>query len=273
MIDCRVRGSLCRGGLTTCNLEVICNPRVTLAWGESAMMTMTGQDRVREQRRRRWKLAGVMAALVTGLATAAVGYGYVRAGLSAGGAVAVAIGCGIGVALVAAIKAWNLRPWDRRWQSEPAHVRRDRLQARRNRMLWAFPMASLAFLLVAVRAWEDVRVGGASVVDHMQLAVPVVYSWVVAIVVMGWDFQSRTHRKYLDDELTGLMRARALGAAFVVLMGTGTVALGVSLWRPEWGVLALITALTLGGAAAGLRFAWLDYEAGLPKNDAGPANG
>ena len=33
--------------------------------------------------------------------------------------------------------------------------------------------------------------------------------------------------------------------------------------------LAIITALTLGGAAAGLRFAWLDREAGLPERGDG----
>ena len=50
--------------------------------------------------------------------------------------------------------------------------------------------------------------------------------------------------------------------AFVVLMGGVTVALGLGLWRADYGVLALPYVLALGGASAGLRFAWLDREAG-----------
>jgi hypothetical protein len=41
-----------------------------------------------------------------------------------------------------------------------------------------------------------------------------------------------------------------------------TVALGLGLWRPQYGIMALPYVLALGGASAGLRFAWLDREAG-----------
>lgn len=233
------------------------------------MMTMTEQERVREGRARGRKLVAALAALVIGVAVALVAYGYIRAGVGATGTVAAVLGFGVGLALIAAIKAWTLRPWNRAWQTEPVQVRRDRLQARRNTILWAFPVVSLFFLAVAYQAWEGIQSGDDGVVDYLQLGMPVLYAWVVSMVVMGWDFQSQTQRKYLDDELTGMMRARALGAAFVVLMASGTVAVGVSLWRPEWSAPAMITALTLGGAAAGLRFAWLDREAGLPERGDG----
>lgn len=233
------------------------------------MMTMTDQERAQEGRARRWKLMAALAALVIGVAMAAVGVAWVLAGVSGRGVVAGVIGCGVGLAIVGAFKAWALRPWNRRWQTEPVQVRRDRLQARRNGILWAFPVASLFFLAVSYQAWGGIEAGDDGVVDYLQLGMPVLYSWVVSMVVLGWDFQSRTQRKYLDDELTGALRARALGAAFVVLMASGTVAAGVSLWRPEWSPLAIITALTLGGAAAGLRFAWLDREAGLPERGDG----
>ena len=233
------------------------------------MMTMTEQERAQEGRARGRKLVAALAAVVLGVAMALVGWAYYRAGISAGGAVAGVIGCGVGLAAVGAFKAWALRPWNRTWQTEPVQVRRDRLQARRNGILWAFPVASLFFLAVSYQAWGGIEAGDDGVVDYLQLGLPVLYSWVVSMVVLGWDFQSRTQRKYLDDELTGALRARALGAAFVVLMASGTVAAGVSLWRPEWSPLAIITALTLGGAAAGLRFAWLDREAGLPERGGG----
>jgi hypothetical protein len=233
------------------------------------MTMMNEQERAREQRGRSRKLTGALMALVVGLGMSAGALGYYRAGLFGGGATAVVVGVGIGLTVIAAIKAWKMRPWDRRWQAEAVHARRDRLQAGRSRILWALPLVSMAFLAVAFGAWEGVQAGDDAVIDYVQVGLPVLYAWVVAAVVMGWDFQSRSNREYLDDELTGTMRARALGAAFVVLMGAGTVALGITLWRLDWAVPALISALTLGGAAAGLRFAWLDREAGLPEKGDG----
>lgn len=233
------------------------------------MTMMNERDRTRAQAWRNVKFWLGATVMVAGLALAAVVWRYHQDGLYDGGHAPVLIGLGLGLAVGGVLAAWKARPWDRRWQAEAEQVRRDRLQARRNSILWAFPVVSLCTLAVAFGAWEDVQSGEAGFIDYMQIGVPVVYSWVVAMVVMGWDLQSRTNRRYLDDELTGAVRARALGTAFVVLMVMGTGALGVSLWRPEWGGLALVTALTLGGAAAGLRFAWLDRQAGLPEASGG----
>ena len=63
--------------------------------------------------------------------------------------------------------------------------------------------------------------------------------------------------------LAGGDPARIVAAAgALALLGGVTVALGLGLWRAEYGVLALPYVLALGGASAGLRFAWLDREAG-----------
>jgi hypothetical protein len=45
-------------------------------------------------------------------------------------------------------------------------------------------------------------------------------------------------------------------------MAGTTIALGLGLWRLETGLIALPFALAAAGATAGLRFAWLDREAG-----------
>jgi Na+/melibiose symporter-like transporter len=233
------------------------------------MVTMTERERARIQLGRTRKFWSALALLVGAVLLAGVAWGYHRAGMGGGGQTAVLMGIGVGLAIGAVLMAWKMRPWDRRWQAEPDQARRDRLQAKRSRILWAFPTLSVIMLVVAFGAWEDVRAEEAGLVDYLQMWVPVLYAWVVTMVVMGWDFQSRSNRKYLDDELTGALRARALGVAFVVLMAAGTAALGVSLWRPDYSLMALVTALTLGGAAAGLRFAWLDHEAGLPEQTDG----
>jgi hypothetical protein len=83
-----------------------------------------------------------------------------------------------------------------------------------------------------------------------------------AALAMGWDGNSRKNRRYLEDELTEALRARAVVWAFGVLMAGGTVALCVGLWRPEMGVADLPFAMVAAGATAALRFALLDREAG-----------
>jgi len=69
-------------------------------------------------------------------------------------------------------------------------------------------------------------------------------------------------------KLMAALSALVIGVAMAAV-GAAYVRAGVSLWRSEWSPLAIITALTLGGAAAGLRFAWLDREAGLPERGDG----
>jgi hypothetical protein len=83
----------------------------------------------------------------------------------------------------------------------------------------------------------------------------------VPAIVMGWDWNTRQHRRFLDDELTQAMRAQAMMLAFAVLMAGVTVAMVLGMWRPAVGVAALPYVLAIGGATAGLRFAWLDREA------------
>lgn len=226
------------------------------------MAVMTDQQARREAQARRrqfWMAAGVMA---TGAVIAATGLilGHTD-GADAGGTGIVA-GLGAGLILVGAVSAWRKRPWDQRWRSEPIQTRRDRLQAQRTRLLWSYPVIGLALLFVAWQTLEDIHGGGPRAIDYLRLSLPALYAWLVVLVVLGWDKQSLVNRLYLDDELTQVFRARALKAAFIVLMGGTTLALPLTLWRPETGVMAMIVALTAAGAAAGFRFAWLDRQAG-----------
>lgn len=41
-----------------------------------------------------------------------------------------------------------------------------------------------------------------------------------------------------------------------------TLTLGLGLWRPEMGVIALPLVLSAAGSTAAIRFVWLDREAG-----------
>ena len=98
--------------------------------------------------------------------------------------------------------------------------------------------------------------------DYLWILLPVLYAWVTASIAMGWDHNSRQNRRFLEDELTVVIRARAMTAAFWVLMAGATASLALFLVRPEFGAMGLLTALAAGGGTAGVRFAWLDREAG-----------
>lgn len=172
----------------------------------------------------------------------------------------VLAGVGGGLILVGVIKAWRHRRIEA-MTSEGG--RRDLLQRQRNRQLTILPALMLMFIAQAIGALEAVANGHARLVHYLQILVPVLYGWVIPAIVMGWDYQSKRHRRYLDDEFTRALRARALFAAFVTLMAGATLALGLGLWRPSYAVVALPLVLAISGAVAGLRFAWLDREAEL----------
>lgn len=207
----------------------------------------------------RWML------VLSGLGAMCAGVGFVLGqGRTGDDGTLAGVLAGIGVAFVigGVILAWKNRPGDTRWRTEQGQGRRDRLQGRRARQLAIIPILSLVFLAQAAGAGESILSGEGRMVDYLRLSIPVLYAWLTALIVMGWDGGSRQNRKWLEDELTQALRARAIGAAFIVLMAGGTLALGLGLWRPEAGVVALPFVLAVAGATAGIRFAWLYREAG-----------
>jgi len=215
----------------------------------------------RPSRRRYFNVAIAAAAL--GAAAMAVGfaYGLGREGDAATG-FGVLAGAGMMVLIGATLVAWLHRPGGTPWTPEAGQTRRDRLQAQRAWQLSLFPVVGLIFLALAIRPAGEVLRGEAAFGNYLSVLLPILYAWVTAAIAMGWDSQSRKHRKYLEDELTVVLRARAITLAFVVLMVGATLALAVGVVRVEWGMLTLMAALTAAGATAGVRFAWLDREAG-----------
>lgn len=219
----------------------------------------------RPVRGRGWKF-------MAGLITAGLGAGMAGVGLNAGATrlgdvfsdanAGIVTGIGFGVFLVGLMIAWKLRPGGPASRGEDEPGKRERMQAQRVRQLWIFPIVTLAFLVQSTRSVQDILEGERSFGYFLGASLPVVYAWVVASITMGWDHQSRKNRRFLDDELTTVLRARAIGAAFVVLMLGATVAFGLGLWRIELGVMALPFALSAAGATAGIRFASLDREFG-----------
>lgn len=227
------------------------------------MAAMDDRELRKEARARRSKFATALATIVLGVMAAVAGFaiGGGRTGDEATGW-GVLAGVGVGLALGGAIIAWIKRPGANGWRIETEPLKRDRLQAQRVRQLWIFPIVTLAFLIQSTLSMQDILAGEGSWADYLGAVLPVLYAWVVASITLGWDHQSRLNKRFLEDELTGVLRARAIGAAFVVLMVGATIAFSLGLWRPEIGIAALPFALAGAGATAGIRFAWLDREFG-----------
>lgn len=199
------------------------------------------------------------------LGVLAMGFGFISGqGLSGDAATfaGVIAGLGFSCVLVGAVAAWWNRPGDTRWMSEAPQGKRDRLQAQRSRQLFLFPAVALIFLALALDPVRHVVEGDGRLRDYLWILLPVLYAWVTAAIAMGWDHNSRANRRFLEDELTIVIRARAMTTAFLVLMAGATAAFGLFLVRPEFGAMGLLTALAAGGGTAGVRFAWLDREAG-----------
>ncbi len=229
------------------------------------MTMVNGRDR----RWTQWSRTGLML-VGAGLVAMAAGFagGNGRDGDAATGWGVLA---GIGFALVAVglVKVWIEHHAQVEGDDPGGATKRERLQAQRARMLWVFPLAGMLFLFQATNGAIEILAGRGDRSAYIGVFLPVLYSWVVAMIVMGWDGQSRKNRKFMEDELIVLIRARAMTAASIVLMIGLTVAFGLGLWRADMGVLAIPFALTIGAATAGIRFAWLDREAGRVEDERG----
>lgn len=227
------------------------------------MTAMGERDLEREGRERARKFAIAIGAAVVGTAFMATGFalGSSRTGDAATQAGMLA-GMGFAFTVGGAAIAWRMRPNYTGWRTESASARRERLQTRRTQLLWVLPMISALFLFQGLRGLNEIIGGSGSWSHYLSASLPVLYAWVATAVAMGWDYQARTERRFLEDELTVVLRARAIGLAFFVLMAGVTVALGLALWRPPLAILALPVVLTAAGATAAIRFVWLDREAG-----------
>ncbi|NJC42488.1 hypothetical protein GGQ87_002783 [Brevundimonas alba] len=223
---------------------------------------MDEQELIKAKRARSRKFYGGLALVVIGLAAVATGGAFADQSGEAGTGAGFAVGLGAAFVLGGALVAWGARPGDTRWMLEASQTRRDRLQGQRARQLFLFPAVALLFAALAVEPVNRIVSGDQTFRDYLAVLLPVLYAWLTAAIAMGWDSQSRHNRQFLEDELTIVIRARAMTMAFLVLMVGTTVALGFALARPESGAVALMFALAAAGVTAGVRFAWLDREAG-----------
>lgn len=201
--------------------------------------------------------------LAAGVAAATVGFagGWGTEGDTATN-FGILAGMGIAFAGAALVMLWITREARAIGDDPGGAAKRERLQTQRSRQLWVFPVLTAFFLIQAIPAVGNIIDRTADTGDFVQMLLPVLYAWLATAIAMGWDGQSRKERKFLEDELTRVLRARAMAWAFIALMAGVTVSLGVGLWRPELGIVSLPLVLSAAGATAAIRFVWLDREAG-----------
>lgn len=193
---------------------------------------------------------------LVGAMTGIVGWLAARRGDAViGDGIMTAAGVATGIGVTAALFSWAGHRAGRRL--EPASGRREREQAARVWQLTVLPLAMLMMTVAATVAAAAIVQGTAERMEWFTAAVPALYALLLPVMVMNWDAHARKMRKYLDDELIRSMQARAIIAAFFVLMAGACGIYMLGLWKPDWAIVTLPGVLWAAASTASLRFALL----------------
>jgi Na+-driven multidrug efflux pump len=135
----------------------------------------------------------------------------------------------------------------------------DRLSRRRARML---PVLAIFFLAQQVSYFSGPDLGMRAV-DHVKIAAWLLLSIVMLLVLVtgGFWFRPKAVRALLDDEVTLANRAAALRIGFITTMTTAIALYFVSLFEPMSGRQAIHVLMSVGIAAALVRFGMLERRA------------
>lgn len=133
----------------------------------------------------------------------------------------------------------------------------DRLSRRRARML---PVLAILFIVQQASYFSARIEDGARTVDHVKISAWLVMSVVLLIALMtgGSWFRSKAVRELLNDEVTRANRLEGLRAGFVATMAAAIAMYLLTLFEPVTGREAIHLLMTVGIAAALLRFGQLE---------------
>jgi hypothetical protein len=136
----------------------------------------------------------------------------------------------------------------------------DRLTRRRAR---AMPALAVIFLSQQISYFAGQLEDGTRTVDHLKVA-----AWLVLSIVMllglatgGFWFRPKNVRALMDDEVTRANRAEAFRVGFLAAMIAAIALYFVTLFEPVGGREAIHILMTVGIAAALLRFGLLERRA------------
>ncbi len=136
----------------------------------------------------------------------------------------------------------------------------DRLSRRRARIL---PFLALIYLSQQISYFADEHGGGARTVDHVKLSAWVVLTLVLlaALTTKGFWFRKRELRDMIDDESTRAHRGDAMQWGFVFSILAAIVLYFLTMFEPIGVREAIHVIVSLGIAAALIRFGMLERRA------------
>jgi hypothetical protein len=136
----------------------------------------------------------------------------------------------------------------------------DRLSRRRARML---PALAMIFIVQQASYFSAQIEDAPRTVDHVKIAAWLVLSVVLLLALMtgGFWFRPKRVRDLLNDEVTRANRLDGLRVGFVATMAAGIATYFLAMFEPITGRDAIHLLMTVGIAAALLRFGQLERRA------------
>jgi hypothetical protein len=136
----------------------------------------------------------------------------------------------------------------------------DRLSRRRARL---FPVLAMLFIVQQASYFSARIEDGTRTVDHVKIGAWLVMSIALLLALMtgGSWFRSRRIRDLLNDEVTRANRLDGLRFGFIATMAAGIAMYFVAMFEPVTGRDAIHLLMTVGIAAALIRFGQLERRA------------
>ena len=137
-------------------------------------------------------------------------------------------------------------------------------EAQRGRVYAMLYTCIFAFILlpIGISAAGDMVSGDSNPIRVLNAMMALFIPLVQILMLTGRDGGiTKKMRKYLDDEHTRALRARACGTGLAVAMGAASVVYLIGLWRPEVAVVLMLPVIFAGSFAAVVHYGLLERKA------------
>ncbi len=137
-------------------------------------------------------------------------------------------------------------------------------EAQRGRVYAMLYTCIFAFILlpIGISAAVDMVSGDSNPIRVLNAMMALFIPLVQILMLTGRDGGiTKKMRKYLDDEHTQALRARACGTGLAVAMGAASIVYLIGLWRPEVAVVLMLPVIFAGSFAAVIHYGLLERTA------------
>ncbi len=137
-------------------------------------------------------------------------------------------------------------------------------EAQRGRVYAMLYTCIFAFILlpIGISAAVDMVSGDSNPIRVLNAMMALFIPLVQILMLTGRDGGiTKKMRKYLDDEHTQALRARACGTGLAVAMGAASIVYLIGLWRPEVAVVLMLPVIFAGSFAAVIHYGLLELKA------------